>query len=126
MISSQTSFVHSTVDAAYYDQFDTVRNFSVEYDQHFLHLPYYKTVHFSPPHTYNFAFSTCVFSVRMLRVHCSVCAGCRVLMTKQSHHVVAMEEFDISLDKFVIFCEKILFSGTLPSFLHLKLTNVRA
>jgi len=47
-------------------------------------------------------------------------------MTKQSHHVVAMEEFDISLDKFVIFCEKILFSGTLPSFLHLKLTNVRA
>ena len=30
------------------------------------------------------------------------------------------------MDKFVIFCKKILFSGTLPSFLHLKLTNVRA
>jgi len=38
----------------------------------------------------------------------------------------SMEEFDTFTGQIVIFCEKILFSGTLPSFLHLKLTNVRA
>jgi len=46
---------------------------------------YYSAVHFFLPRTYNFAFSTCVFSVRVRHVRCSVCAGCRVLMAKQSH-----------------------------------------
>ena len=41
--------------------------------------------YFFPPRTYNFAFSSCVFSVLMPRVRRSVCALYRVLMTKQSH-----------------------------------------
>jgi len=36
-----------------------------------------------------------------------------------------MEEFDTFAGQILIFCQKILFSETLQSFLHQKLTNIR-